>query len=190
MPSKPIFLISFLLLSVNVSLAQLQPFDPQQYIEWNEFYKLSWDNFEAKPSEDIFGDAGTAVKIVARPYKAGKKIGYNVYVLFDRSKSWTFEKDPNLLAHEQLHFDIAEVTARRIRKKVVEFSARDEKDLSSYNKAINKLLEESNEIDRRYDMETLHGAIASKQAYWQAQIEKELKLLDAYKKQKQIIGKN
>ena len=190
MPSKLTFLISFLFLSFNISFAQLQAFDPQQYIEWNEFYKLSWDNFDAKPSEDIFGDAGTAVKIVAKPYKAGKKISYNVYALFDRLKSWTCEKDPYLLAHEHLHFDIAEVTARRIRKKVAELSAKDEKDLSRYNNAINKLLKESNELDRRYDIETLHGAIASKQAYWQAQIEAELKLLDAYKKPKQIIGKN
>lgn len=169
-------------------LAQPQNYDPDRFIEWNEFYKLSWDNFERKVSDDTFGDAGTAVKIIAKPYYVGKRIEYNVFPLFDRQKSWVFEKDSDLLAHEQLHFDIAELYARKIRKKVAALQSQNNKDLSHYNNEINKLLTESNEIDLRYDMETLHGGITVKQSEWRNKINQELKALEAYKKKKRVIG--
>ena len=179
----------FAVVSVPV-LAQVQDYDPHRYIEWNEFYKLSWDNFENTVSDDTFGDAGTAVKIIAKPYFVGKRIEYNVLPLFDRKKSWVYEKDPDLLAHEQLHFDIAELYARKIRKKVAALQAENNKDLGYYNTEINKLLLESNEMDMQYDMETLHGGIKAKQMEWRKKIDKELKALEGFKKQKKVIGKN
>lgn len=169
-------------------LAQPQDYDPSRFIEWNEFYQLSWDNFESKVSDDTFGDAGTAVKIIAKPYYVGKRIEYNVFPLFDRQKSWVFEKDPDLLAHEQLHFDIAELYARKIRQKVATLQSQNNKDLSHYNNEINKLLTESNEMDLKYDMETLHGGISVKQSEWGDKVDKELNALKAYKKKKKVIG--
>jgi len=171
------------------AIAQPSAFDTKRFIEWNEHYKLSWEHFESTVDDDIFGDAGTAVKIMAKPYFVGNNIEYNVYTLFDRQKSWVFEKDEALLAHEQLHFDIAELYARKIRKKVEELRKRKVKDLSDYNKAINKILEESNEVDMQYDLETLHGGIKMKQAEWNEKIARELDALEAYKKQKKVIGR-
>lgn len=187
---KPLQTLLLLILGVlsHPLLSQPQDYDPSRFIEWNEFYKLSWDNFESKVSDDTFGDAGTAVKIIAKPYYVGKRIDYNVFPLFDRQKSWVFEKDPALLAHEQLHFDIAELYARKIRKKVAALQSQNNKDLSHYNNEINKLLNESNEMDLRYDMETLHGGITVKQSEWRNKISQELKALEAYKKKKKIIG--
>lgn len=184
---KFLLVITFAFISLPGS-AQPQDYDPDRYIEWNEFYKLSWDNFENTVSDDTFGDAGTAVKIIAKPYFVGKRIEYNVYPLFDRKKSWVYEKDPALLAHEQLHFDIAELYARKIRKKVATLQAENNKDLSYYNTEINKLLLESNELDMQYDMETLHGGIKVKQTEWREKINVELKTLEKFKKQKKVIG--
>lgn len=187
---KPLLTLLLIIcaLFANPSFGQPQDYDPSRFIEWNEFYKLNWDNFESKVSDDTFGDAGTAVKIIAKPYYVGKRIEYNVFPLFDRQKSWVFEKDPDLLAHEQLHFDIAELYARKIRQKVATLQSQNNKDLSHYNYEINKLLTESNEMDLKYDMETLHGGISVKQSEWRSKINQELKALEAYKKKKKVIG--
>ena len=182
-------IICFLFLIARLSaVGQQHPFDHHRFLEWNEFYQLSWDNFQGEPSRGSIGDAGTAVKITAKPYYKGRKIAYDVHALFDRKNSWFKEKDVALLAHEQLHFDIAELYARRIRKKVAELSLRNERDLKQYNLEINKLLEESNVMDLQYDMETLHGGNIRKQKMWKEKIDRELERLIKYKKSKTVIG--
>lgn len=159
----------------------------KEFIEWNEFYKLSWEDFQGKPGEESAGDAGTAVKIKATPYRINKKIRYDVHAYFSRAKSWSNETSDALLSHEQLHFDIAEVYARKIRKKISELEKGDEGDIKVYNAAISALLQESNEQDQRYDVETLHGAMTKKQQKWEKNIADELASLERYKKVKQVI---
>lgn len=182
------FPLLLILLPFSVTLGQNHPYDPARYMEWNEFYALTWENFKAVPADDTFGDAGTVVKIIAKPYKRGNRIDYNVYALFDRTKSWTFEEDPSLLAHEQLHFDLAELAARKIRKKVEELSAQNVKRIKDYNSAINRLLKENSHLDEQYDRETFHGALRDKQELWKQKITSELDALEKYKKERKVIG--
>jgi hypothetical protein len=181
-----IFLAAFL--TAVVASAQAQAVNPQAFIEWNPFYVLKWDDFQGKPGEDAAGDAGTSVQIKAKPYTVGKKVQYDVHVLFNKEKSWSRDQSPQLLAHEQLHFDLAEVFARRIRKKIQELEDQQVDDIKTYNKAIQALLEESNEADRQYDMETLHGALDKKQEMWKQKVKAELLELRAFKKPKRVIS--
>lgn len=155
---------------------------------WNEYYKLQWDDFQGEPDHGSLGDAGAAVQIKAKPYLIKKEIRYDVEAYFNRRKSWARDTSPSLLAHEQLHFDIAELYARKIRKKVRELQKHRVNDIKTYNKAIQALLLESNEIDEQYDLETLHGALSRKQADWSARIKKELASLRSFKKPKRVIG--
>lgn len=180
-----IFLLA--VLTATAASAQGQVANAKAFIEWNPFYNLRWDDFQGKPGEDAAGDAGTSVAIQAKPYIVGKKVKYDVHVLFNKEKSWSRDQSPQLLAHEQLHFDLAEVFARRIRKKIHELQDQNVNDIKAYNKAIQALLEESNEADRQYDMETLHGALDKKQEMWRKKIKAELLELNAYKKTKRVI---
>jgi hypothetical protein len=66
-------------------------------------------------------------------------------------------------------------------------SARGEKDIKVYNAAIRLLLEESNEADQRYDLETLHGALTKKQALWEKSVKEQIMGLRDYKKRKRVI---
>jgi hypothetical protein len=176
------------LLAAATAGAQSQVANTKAFIEWNPFYNLKWDDFQGKPGEDAAGDAGTSVQIKAKPYTVGKKVQYDVYVLFNKEKSWSRDQSPQLLAHEQLHFDLAEVFARRIRKKIKELEDQHVTEIKAYNNAIQLLLEESNEADRLYDMETLHGALDKKQETWRKKVNEELLELKAYKKTKHVIS--
>ncbi|MBT1701841.1 DUF922 domain-containing protein [Chryseosolibacter indicus] len=156
-------------------------------LEWNEYYELTWEDFKGKRADEAKGDAGTAVIIKAKPYYVKNKVRYDVIAYFDRNKSWATDKSLSLLAHEKLHFDIAELYARRIRKQIEELEKKNVNDIKTYNAAINLLLEESNEVDQKYDLETLHGALSKKQTLWEKKIKGELQLLKMFKKRKSVI---
>lgn len=168
--------------------AQAQPHienhDAQlDYIEWTAHYNLGWNDFQGKPGLEAIGDAGTAVAIKAKPYMVKNKISYHVRALFIKTKSWYREQSPALLAHEQLHFDIAELYARKARKKIRELSLAGVKDIKVYNQEIQKILNESNAVDQRYDTETLHGAMVKKQKEWADRVKAGLLTLEQFKGQ-------
>lgn len=163
--------------------AQKLPYDPEEYIEWGEHEKLTWEVYDAEPAENTFGDAGTAVKIKAKPYVVRGEIYYNVYALFNKEKSWCKGKSEELLAHEQLHFDIAELTARKVRRAVEKMQENNVDDLKTFNNAIKKILVKSNDFDAQYDKDTFHGLIREKQQEWQEKISEQLSVLEAYAKQ-------
>lgn len=151
-------------------------------ITWNEFYRLQWFDFKGQPDSASFADAGTAVRIEAKPYIVKRRINYDVNAFFIPGKSWVKDPSPDLLAHERLHFDIAELYARKIRARIKELQQQKERDLKIYNRAVKKLLEESNQLDLQYDIETLHGGLKKQQKQWEAHVQKELIALQAFRK--------
>ncbi len=186
--AKPALVIILSLLSFLPGHAQSPAGSSDAHLVWNEFYTLQWDDFRGKPDPDAMGDAGTAVHIKAKPFIVNKEVHYDVRAIFNRDKSWARDTSPSLLAHERLHFDIAELYARKIRKKVSELRKRGVRDIGAFNSAIEKLLEESNTTDARYDLETLHGALPKKQSIWVKKVKDELADLNDYQKTKWIIG--
>lgn len=187
---KKVAVIIFII-GVTATSAVTQPAGDAErdLISWNEFYKLQWHDFQGLPDEDRMGDAGAVVQIKAKPFLVKKEIKYDVVALFNRSKSWARDQSPSLLAHEQLHFDIAELYARKVRKKIKALNRSGVNDIKIYNAAIHELLQESNEVDERYDLETLHGAMSGKQAAWSDKVKQELAALQAYKKSRRIISR-
>lgn len=185
---KVVCLLLLLLTPFPFVLSQTSVPEGKELLSWNEFYPLQWHDFQGEPDENSAGDAGAAVQIIAKPYMIKKQVKYNVDAIFNRKKSWTRDQSESLLAHEQLHFDIAELYARKIRKRIQEMSDDGVDDVKIFNAAIRKLLQESNEADTQYDLETLHGALSKKQGIWSQKVKNELVSLQQYKKQKWVIG--
>ena len=174
----------FLLPVINLSAQTAD----QSALSWNPFYKLGWYDFQGKPPGESNSDAGASVKIRATPFMVRNKIHYEVAAIFNRNKSWARDHSPSLLAHEQIHFDIAELYARKIRKKIKELDEKEINDIKTYNSAIGDLLSESNRTDRQYDVETLHGALSRQQATWSKKVKQELEDLEAFRKVRRTVG--
>jgi predicted secreted Zn-dependent protease len=81
---------------------------------------------------------------------------------------------PALLAHEQLHFDIAEVFARKLRLKLSQLSYSPENYQEKMDGVFEKILAEMEEIHDRYDRETEHGLDEKAQQKWAQMVEKKL----------------
>ena len=112
----------------------------------------------------------------------GKFLEIKVQPSFNPKGSWVKEEDKveGLLKHEQVHFDIAEVNARKLRmefqnKKITQANAQT---------VLNNLVEKYNEVNARtqekYDAETRHSLNTKNQEEWNGQIEKNLKELADY----------
>ena len=158
-------------------------------ISWSETNKLTWANFKGKPDKASNAAASTASGI-SFGYKIkttnNKITGFTTTVnsVFYPTKSWYKVEDAtdHILAHEQMHFNITELYARKFRKQLseVKISTRLKLQLSNLYKSIN---EASNKMQKFYDKETKHSIDKTKQAEWNTYIRLELQKLDKYKTQ-------
>ena len=149
-------------------------------IIWSHADKLTWQNFKAKPQAEIDAVALTVSGIsfsYSLTQKANKEYAYKTFVEanFYPEKSWVKVKDSTnyILSHEQLHFDITELYARKLRKRISEFrfTQNIRLELNTINDDINNELEL---IQDQYDVETNHSILPEMQNKWQNFIKNEL----------------
>lgn len=163
--------------------AQYLEVDTASYIEWSEDLYLNWQDyvFMKFGREDLSGMALTSVKHSVRGGIVGGEPKFEVKVLFVKNDSWTTDSTSiTLLAHEKLHFDIAELYGRKIRKQIDELFKRGERDLKIYNKYVRQLLADFKRFSHNYDKKTRHGRDFDEQKVWFDNVYSELDRLKLY----------
>jgi hypothetical protein len=105
---------------------------------------------------------------------------YKVICYFNRPISWTKDSDSLGLTHEQGHFNIAELFARKLRKKFLEYKF----NASSIKTDLKLMFDNNNKerakMDALYDKETNFSRDKIKQIYWNKKIILLLKKFEAY----------
>ncbi|GAA3626193.1 DUF922 domain-containing protein [Flavivirga jejuensis] len=156
-------------------------------MSWNESYKLSWKDFKDVPDKDVSAVAITASGITfgfSVSKEDDRVVGYTsqVHAHFYPEKSWYKKEqaDAHVLGHEQLHFDITELHARKFRQRIeqIKVSNNVRSQLKKLHNAINK---ELSQMQNRYDSETNYSRNVDGQATWKVYIADELKKLSKYK---------
>ncbi|WP_299528664.1 DUF922 domain-containing protein [Ulvibacterium sp.] len=116
-----LFCLSFLVLVLGSVFGQ----EPET-IPWSADRKLTWEDFKGKPLKTEWAAATTASGISYEFSTSGPlddlKVHFKVYTDFYPQKSWYRPKmcDSVILSHEQLHFDISELFARKMLKRLRE----------------------------------------------------------------------
>lgn len=176
---KYFLFIPILFLSV-VGIAQQ---NSNHLIEWNESRKLRWSDFQGRPMKGSSAYAATQ-SIVSIGFKqlSRNEVFVEVHSYVDKKKSWAKKDRSNeLLAHEQLHADISELFARKIRKALKTRSFRTIDDLNDFIKVeYKKLMKEENDYQRLYDKESRHSINKEEQKRWEQKVAQELKALKNY----------
>lgn len=159
-----------------------------QKIIWEEDRKLNWGNFKSKINNQrgtnvvAYTNCGWVYSVVkSSDPKAPVKI--EIETVFNEDKSWKDEKRINdyVLGHEQKHFDIAEVFARKLRKEVTE-KIKTSGDFNKYFQGIyNRILKDYRNFQASYDRDTKHGMDEVQQAEYNRIIAEELENLKSYK---------
>lgn len=154
-------------------------------IEWNLDRKLKWDDFKADPpllsvtKASASANCGFDVSAATDSKKGLTEV--TIKNIFYGNKSWVREDKKHrldLLVHEQGHFDLCEVYARLLRKRVVDSNYKLDVDT-----AIQEVFDAFRARQKMYDLETDHSIKKDVQLKWLKTIAHELVELENYSKQ-------
>jgi len=155
--------------------------DEDRVLAWNEDRKLTWADYQGESLKTEWASATTASGIT---YSLSSTIGPKeskleviVAALFYPDKSWYKPHlcDDVVLSHEQLHFDITELFARKFRERLK--TVKNDKNIKKKVKDIFiKLNKELNAFQNKYDRETNFSRDLQNQLLWNEKIRKELAL--------------
>jgi len=150
----------------------------EELLDWSASRKLTWADYKARPNPNSDAAASTTTYLSISYNISTNDFSYTIESKFSRTRSWGLHKTPYILSHEQGHFDIAEVFARKLNKKMSEYKF----DRKTYQKELKRIyqdiLDEKEEMQNEYDNETNHSIHKEKQAEW---LKKIAKMLEEYK---------
>ena len=161
----------------------LAPAVEKVYVEqvtWSPERRLSWEDFKALPDDENPHHALTAANLAVNARCMANGFSYQVNCVFLPTQSWTKNtKSEKLLKHEQLHFDLTEVHARQLRRKLALLNCADVKDKLSGT--VSSAFAQWKAEQDNFDAECKHGLNVEQEQVWAADIAQRLKQLEAYK---------
>ncbi len=149
----------------------------EELIVWDAENKLVWNNFKAAPNYTTEAAAitasGISYDLSAKLFENEIEVDCKVHAYFYPQKSWFKEelKNNEILAHEQLHFDITAFFASKLRKQIAKkkFTKKVKREVKELFIRINKELDSAQTF---YDFETNFSRNKIKQELWQLKIDK------------------
>lgn len=155
----------------------------QDKIFWDKNRKLEWTDFQSRIQPNTSKTAATTFcgisYLLNSPTKKFTSRQVRIESFFVPSKSWAHNehKTDLILMHEQSHFDIAELFARRFRKLISE-KTMDAKTLQKY---YTEIYDDYKDYQQDYETVTNHGRIRDKQYEYTEKINQEIEKLSDFK---------
>jgi hypothetical protein len=170
-------LFPFYLLSMLLPVVFIAQERDEDLIDWDAQRKLTWADYKAKPDPNSDAAASTTTYLGIEYNIKTDRFTFKISSRFSRDKSWGLHKTPYILSHEQGHFDLAEVYARKLNKKMSEYKFDRKTYAKDLKKIYNEVVDEKAEMQDRYDKETNHSILKVKQEEWLKKINE---MLDDY----------
>lgn len=149
-------------------------------IYWSSDYRLTWDDFAGEPRFDYESiSALTSSGIIH--YKGCKdgEITFKVQAYFEKDESWVKEEalTDHHLIHEQIHFDITELAARRLRKSLRKrrFKCGEEVEFENF---VSSFIDNWRTEQNAFDLMSRHSLDKEQQKEWFYKVAMELSLLE------------
>lgn len=188
---------SLLFLTLLFLLSFVQQSD---FIFWNPKRPLRFEDFKVVQKDTIqigntgrFKGAQSQLKFKFNSSQSSytKVPQIEVLVYFIPDDSWMLIKDERTLEHEQIHFNIAELYARKMRKSIDSLNKLNVYDFQVYKDNINDWSKKYDNYDILFDQEIddrlyyLNGKVLShkdkgQQKLWKEKVDKELKMLQEF----------
>ena len=119
-------------------------FVKDDFILWQENKKLKIQDFKAENNDTIkvnrkqFLGAISAIRIEYSSFQRNKNSvpDFSIKTYFDPNESWMLLKNDYVLQHEQIHFDLTELYARKMRKSIESLRQKNITNISIYRKKI------------------------------------------------------
>lgn len=151
----------------------------EEPLAWSKERRLNWSDFKDE-SPDSSPVAALTASGISYSFSSMERNGemiadFTVSAFFYPTRSWVQDHlaSANILAHEQLHFDITELFARKFRAQLAQtrFTDNIKAEVRTIFKKINR---ELSEYQDRYDLETNSSRLVDRQREWQQKVYNEL----------------
>jgi predicted secreted Zn-dependent protease len=170
-------LLIFILAIPSVLFAQKSN---EELLEWNADRQLGWSDYKSKPNPESDAAASTTTYLSVEYNITSTRFSYKIKSYFSKTRSWGLHKTDYILSHEQGHFDIAEVFARKLHKKLSEYKFNKKTYQKDLQKIYEEVTKEKSDTQNEYDRQTNHSINKEKQAEWLKKIEEMLEEYAAY----------
>ena len=167
-------------------------FVKDDFILWQENKKLKIQDFKAdnkdtvKVNKQQFLGAISAIRIEYSSFQRNKNSvpDFSVKTYFDPNESWMLLKNDYVLQHEQIHFDLTELYARKMRKSVESLRQKNVTNISIYRKKIQRWNAMKEKASNQFDADNQDYYIKigqkilfqknPKQEAWKKKVDREL----------------
>ena len=173
-------LLLLVMLLPLMSAAPLPSANIEGEIRWTKDARLTWNDFTGRPDRMSNMDALTESGITFSWNCDSRGFRMEAYAIFVPSGSWVKEPTNSLLLHEQGHFDITEIHARKLRKYFAEHPNPCRMGKSGIDNAAKAIIAANYQLQNEYDEATNHGESNRMQREWLTKIASELDALEPW----------
>ena len=174
MPAKKFFLFLFVFSSFHCFAQE----KGDELLKWSDSRKLTWDDYKAAPDTSGEFAASTTTYLEIEYTFMTDGFRFKIKSSFSQTNSWGLNKTNYILRHEQGHFDIAEIFARKLYQQMKQYKYNNKTGKEDTQKLYNTIVDEKAKMQDDYDVETNHSINKEKQKEWLKKIEK---MLEEYK---------
>ncbi len=114
--------------------------EDKEFIPWTEERMLTWEDFQSRPQRGTEAVASTSTSLGLTYQLSSGNLTYDITCAFSKWKSWGSLKTDYILAHEQGHFDITEIYARKLHAALAAYKLRSrtyQQDIARFSNFIN-----------------------------------------------------
>lgn len=166
---KPVFVpVNRAVPTVNDSFFLIEKED---MIPWETDKRLAWVDFLCEPKVGTDAVASTSTSLGIAYQLTDGQLKYHITCYFNKEKSWALMKTDYILAHEQGHFDITEVFARRLNEALQNYQFNKKTFKKDIGQIYQSIVSQKEQYQQIYDAETDHSRNRKVQYDWLEKID-------------------
>ena len=169
-------ILSFLFLFIFIQQKGFAQQNSNSILYWSKDKKLSWSDYLASPDSKSDAAACTTTQLTVEYLFSKNKFSFRIKSFFIKSTSWGRHKTEFILSHEQGHFDIAEIFARKLNKELSEYQFNNKTYQKDLKDIYDEIVAAKTAMQDEYDFETNHSINKEKQNEWLIKIERILQI--------------
>lgn len=140
-------------------------------IPWENDKRLIWEDFLCEPKVGTDAVASTSTSLGIAYQLNDGELKYHITCYFNKEKSWGLMKTDYILAHEQGHFDITEVFARRLNQALQNYQFNRKTFKKDIGQIYQAIVSQKEEYQKTYDGQTDHSRNRKVQYDWLEKID-------------------
>ncbi|HVZ55504.1 MAG TPA: DUF922 domain-containing protein [Chitinophagaceae bacterium] len=143
-----------------------EPGETGNYIAWSSARRLQWSDYRGRPDPRSDAAASTSTEI-GFEYRIRNGVpSYTLFCHFSPSRSWGRYRTSYILAHEQGHFDITEIFARRLFQALKETPFHEGSFRRDVERLYTSIMQDREHMQQAYDQQTDYSRNQVQQEAW------------------------